>query len=108
MKNPFHILNLPPDADDAMVAAAYERLSAIHQDGSSQRAREIESAYATIKDQRDRIRFKLLETPQADIPTLMGPMLLETAAADPDKRALLNVLTNNLKGFRLPMPETKN
>jgi hypothetical protein len=105
MKNPFHLLNLPADANDKMVESAYQRLAALHPSTSSNRAIEIEQAYNTIKNQRDRIRFQLLETPKADIPTLLGPSLTDPTPAKASKAATLDVLSNSLKGFRLPMPD---
>jgi hypothetical protein len=106
MKNPFHLLNLPLDADDQTVVATYERLSALHpKELSPKRAQEIEWAYQTLKEQRDRIRFQLFEIPKAHIPTLLGPALNDLTPTPPTQAALLEVLTNSLKTYRIPMPE---
>ncbi|MBF0379433.1 MAG: J domain-containing protein [Magnetococcales bacterium] len=106
MKNPFHILNIEPDADDEAVHAAYQRLIAIHsKTASPTRAKEIEWAYDTIKNPRDRISFKLFQTPTPDIPTLLGPSLSNPTSATPNKEKTLAVIKNSLKTFQLPLPE---
>jgi hypothetical protein len=107
MKNPFHLLNLPVETSDEMVESAYQHLANLHPEAtSSQRAKEIEWAYNTIKHQRDRVRFQLFETPTPDIPTLLGPSLSGLTPNNPTKKAVISVLSNSLKGFRLPMPNT--
>ncbi|MBF0454683.1 MAG: hypothetical protein HQL72_07665 [Magnetococcales bacterium] len=107
MKNPFHLLNLPPDVSDETVEAAYQRLITLHTaQHSTQRHQEIEWAYQTIKAQRDRIRFQLLETPTADIPTLLGPALTEPTPAPPNQEQTLAVLSHALKTFKIAMPDS--
>ncbi|MBF0193195.1 MAG: hypothetical protein HQL71_01505 [Magnetococcales bacterium] len=108
MKNPFHLLNIPPDANDDMVHAAYERLISIHSKATSPtRAKEIEWAYQAIKNPRDRISFKLFQTPTPDLPTLIGPSLTKLTAAHPSKEKTLAVITNSLKSYQLLMPDEK-
>lgn len=105
-KNPFHLLNVPFDASDETVENAYQRLISFHSAQTSpQRAKEIEWAYQCIKNQSDRIRFQLFETPKADIPTLLGPSLTTNNPTTPTTEATLAVLANNLKSYRLTMPD---
>jgi hypothetical protein len=106
MKNPFHLLNIPPDANDKTVQAAYERLINIHSKTTSpERAKEIEWAYQTIKNPRDRISFKLFQTPSPDLPTLVGPSLTNLTPETPSKEKTLAVIANSLKLFQLSLPE---
>jgi hypothetical protein len=106
MKNPFHLLNIPPDANDETVQAAYERLINLHSKAASpNRAKEIEWAYQTIKNPRDRISFKLFQTPTPDIPTLIGPSLNKLTSETPNKEKTLAVIANSLKSFQLSIPE---
>ncbi|MBF0357952.1 MAG: J domain-containing protein [Magnetococcales bacterium] len=106
MKNPFHLLNLTPEADDKTIEAAYKRLKTIHSKAASpKREKEIEWAYQTIKNPRDRISFKLFQTPTADLPTLLGPSLSNLTPANPTRAATLDVLSNSLKSYQLAMPD---
>ncbi|MBF0446609.1 MAG: hypothetical protein HQL67_00240 [Magnetococcales bacterium] len=106
MKNPFHLLNLATEVDDSAVEAAYQRLVALHPETTSpNRAKEIAWAYSTIKKERDRIRFKLFETPTADIPTLLGPSLIQLNPALPSESSLLAPLRHALKTYQLTIPD---
>ncbi|MBF0445614.1 MAG: hypothetical protein HQL68_08480 [Magnetococcales bacterium] len=106
MKNPFHILNIPPDANDETVQTAFERLIKLHSKATSpSRAKEIEWAYQTIKNPRDRISFKLFQTPTPDLPTLIGPSLTDLTHEPPNKDKTLAVIENGLKSFQLALPE---
>jgi curved DNA-binding protein CbpA len=61
--NPYLVLGLPPDADDARIRRAYlEAVKASPPETHPARFKEIAAAYERIKDETSRHRYELFDT----------------------------------------------
>ncbi len=105
MKNPFHVLGLPEDADDEMIKKAWLRLVRQHPpERDPDRFQEIRSAYETIASRRDRLRYQLFHTSKPDPAHLCRHLFENTNPGRSSAQLILDTLADDLKHFHLATP----
>lgn len=102
MKNPFHVLHVPVDASDATVKKAYlQQVRKYSPERYPERFREVRTAFEAIATHRDRLRFRLFQVPDPDIPHLFRHLFAKTDLERPSERPFLDSIAADLKNIRL-------
>ena len=111
MNDPFAILGVDEDADDATIRKAYlQQVRAYPPEQNPNRFQEIRAAYEAIADERDRIGIRLFHTYKPDFSFLMTSMPQSGKPIYPDEQSMLTLLAESLKKFPFPfnsLPEAE-
>ena len=97
MNNPFLLLDVPEDADDASIKKAYLQKVRQHPpEHEPEQFQAIRAAFEAIKSRRDRLRYRLFQQDAADIDGLVKHALWNAPSQRPSKHQLLQVLAEGL------------
>lgn len=101
--NPFALLGIDEEADDAAVRQAYlRRVRESPPDRDPERFQTVRAAYEQIATPRQRLAYRVFQPPVADLPALAAALLMEGQPRRPEATEVLALLTESLKGYRLP------
>ena len=93
MIDPYRLLGVDPDADDATIRAAY--LTAIRQcppERDRERFESVREAYEAISDHRRRLAHRLFDRSPPTVDDLLHAVGSDFAPSLPSERSLLRVL----------------
>lgn len=104
MTDPFVLLGVPEETDDATVKRCYlKKVRRFPPEQHPKRFQEIRAAFETIQSERDRLAYRLFHLPP---PEAVGHTLLATLSSDtplrPDETRVLAWLATTLTPYRLP------
>ena len=103
MTDPFHVLELPPDADDAAIRAAIWNWFVLAAGAAPERFAAVRAAYEQIRDRDSRLRHRLFDAGrEASIDGLIEEVICRTRC----RRVTLADLLNVHRGRRRPTPST--
>ncbi len=97
MTNPFHLLDIPEDADDAAIKKAYlKKVREYPPEHDPEQFQAIRTAFEAIKSHRNRLRYHLFQQDSVNIDDLVQHALWSAPSQRPTKHQLLRVLAESL------------
>lgn len=102
MTDPYYLLGVDREADDAGVRKAYlERIRQWPPEHYPERFQEISQAYTLIQTRKKRLEFQLFHRELADLAPLKGAMLAMGTQGRPTLKELTGWLQGTLVSFRM-------
>jgi len=97
MKNPFAVLGVADDADDAAIKKAYLQQVRLHPpERDPERFQTIRGAFEAIQTQRDRLRYRLFQQETPDLEGLVAAALRPGSGQRPGEQQFQDALAELL------------